>query len=65
MNWAVAQIQTDGKIIVKIFKARPQEKQARVIIEVTSDGWRGISQGRQFPISNLKKAVQRVQEKEK
>ncbi len=56
-RWAKASIDRDGNAVVKILKARPQEKYARVIIEVTKDGWIGIRDGRLIALSKLNKVA--------
>ena len=62
-KWAHVRLQRDNDAVIKILKARPQEKYARVVIEVTKDGWVGIPDGRLMPLSKLNKAATDGQKK--
>ena len=55
--WAHARIQAKEAKIVKIFRARPDNINARIIGEVTKDGHFATNGGRQVPLSLLKKAL--------
>ena len=50
--WACSQIQINTTP-VKILKARPGQKQARVVAEVTPDGIHSVQAGRQVAVRSL------------
>ena len=55
--WAEVQIENRKARIVKILKARPNQKDARIIFEVTKDGTHATSNGRTISLSLLKRAL--------
>ena len=54
-HWAKAQIESDQSLVVKIFKARPSDKDARIICEVTYEGFQPIVDGTPCSLHYLKK----------
>jgi hypothetical protein len=56
-RWADSLIQNHKAKIVKIFVARPDEKQARIVFEITKEGMREVSTGRTIPITDLKRKL--------
>lgn len=54
--WAVAHVTSRKAKIVKILKARPNERHARIVLEITQDGTTIIRHGRTLALGTLKKA---------
>jgi len=52
LSWATEQAKKDP-VPVKIIKARPGERQGRVVAEVTQEGIRAIRDGRQVSVRSL------------
>ena len=62
--WAKSLIQNEKAKIVKIFMARPDEKEARAVFEVTCDGVIVIPCGRKIPIADLKRMLKDAEKKD-
>lgn len=46
LDWAQREAQNDHLAIAKVFKVRPEQKQSKIICEVTHSGYRWIAHGR-------------------
>ncbi|GEM_PF-2342268 len=58
-HWAQDRIANNKAKIVKILKARPGERTARIVLEVTREGIAETRHGRVMLLSVLKKAEQK------
>lgn len=56
--WSQQRIAQHKAKIIKIVKARPGERYARIIMEITADGARLTPNGRSIYLAALKKAAQ-------
>jgi hypothetical protein len=53
LSWACEKVRVDADNIVKIYIARPGDKRARVVAEVTHEGIRQIEKGRLVDLKKL------------
>ncbi len=53
LHWATQQIKENDSAAVKIHIARGGEKHARVVAEITKDGFKSIKSGRSVAIKKL------------
>ena len=57
LNWANRQLSHTPHLVIKIVKVRAKEKEARIILEVSKDGYRKICGGRKIYVSDLRKKL--------
>lgn len=55
--WSQNRVYMSSSSVAKILKAKPDQKDATIIFDVTIDGINHISDGRKLPVKRLDKAV--------
>tara|TARA_B100001093_G_C26611296_1_gene920317 strand:- start:84 stop:326 length:243 start_codon:yes stop_codon:yes gene_type:complete len=60
LKWSEHRVLFSPEAIIKILKARPNEKNAVIHYEVAIDGIRCISGGRVIPMSKIKRIIKRA-----
>ena len=63
-SWARKRLNEDSDLIIKILKGRAGEKNAKITHELCSEYVRFIPDGREFPLSKLKRMLKNEQKEE-